>query len=61
MRFSVHKRVSVVVDVSFAQMFGLGVLVRLVLMVDCGMDVLVIVSDRHVLPVRPNSFWITDE
>jgi hypothetical protein len=61
MRFSVHKRVSVVVDVGFAQMFGLGVLVRLVLMVDCGMDVLVIVSDRHVLPVRPNSFWITDE
>ena len=44
---------SVVVDVGFAQMLGLGILVRLVLMVDCRMAVLVIVSAHYVLPVRP--------
>jgi hypothetical protein len=36
MPFSVHKRVGVVVDVGFAQMLGLGILVRLVVMVDRG-------------------------
>jgi len=59
-RFSVRKRVSVVVDVGFAQMLGLGILVMLVLMVDCGMAVLVIVSDRHVLPVRPVTMIVND-
>jgi len=59
-RSSVHKRVSVVVDVGFAQMLGLGILVRLVLMVDCGMAVLVIVSAHHVLPVRPVTMVVND-
>ena len=47
-------------DVGFAQMLGLRVLVRLVLMVDRGMAVLVIVSDRHVLPVRPVTLVMND-
>jgi hypothetical protein len=59
-RFSAHKRVSVVVDVGFAQMLSLGILVRLVLMVDRGMAVLVIVSVHHVLPVRPVTMVVND-
>jgi hypothetical protein len=58
--FSAHKRVSVVVDVGFAQMLGLGILVRLMLMVDRGMAVLVIVSVHHVLPVRPVTMVVND-
>jgi hypothetical protein len=52
--------VSVVVDVGFAQMLGLGILVRLVIMVDCGMAVLVIVSAHHVLPVRTVTLVVND-
>jgi hypothetical protein len=52
--------VSVVVDVGFAQMLGLGILVRLVVMVDCGMAVLVFVSAHHVLPVRPVTMVVND-
>jgi hypothetical protein len=59
-RFSVHKRVSVVVDVGFAQMLSPGILVGLVLMVDRGMAVLVIVSVHHVLPVRPVTMVVND-
>jgi len=47
-------------DVGFAQMLGLGILVGLVLMVDCGMAVLVIVSTHHVLPVRPVTKVVND-
>jgi len=50
----------VVVDVGFAQMLGLGILVRLVLMVDCRMAVLVIVSAHYVLPVRPVTMVVND-
>jgi hypothetical protein len=46
--------------VGFAQMLGFGILVRLVLMVDCGMAVLVIVSTHHVLPVRPVTKVVND-
>jgi len=60
MPFSVHKRVRVVVDVGFAQMLGLGILVRLVVMVDRGMAVLVIVSGHDVLPVRPVTMVVND-
>lgn len=49
-----------VVDVGFAQMLGLGILVRLVLMVDCRMAVLVIVSAHYVLPVRPVTMVVND-
>jgi len=48
------------VDVGFPQMLDLGILVRLVLMVDCGMAVLVIVSAHHVLPVRPVTLVVND-
>ena len=47
-------------DVGFAQMLGLGILVRLVIMVDCGMAVLVIVSAHHVLPVRTVTLVVND-
>ena len=60
MPFSVHQRVSVVVDVGFARMLGLGILVRLVVVVDRGMAVLVIVSGHHVLPVRPVTMIVND-
>jgi len=60
MPLSVHKRVSVVVDMGFAQMLGLGSLVRLVVMVDRGVAVLVIVSGHHVLPVRPVTMVVND-
>jgi len=59
-RFSVHKRVSVVVDVGLSQMLGLRILVRFVLMVDRGMAVLVIVSAHHVLPARPVTMVVND-
>jgi hypothetical protein len=52
--------VSVVVDVGFAQMLGLGILVRLVVVVDCGMAVLVIVSGHYVRPVRPVTMVVND-
>ncbi len=57
---SVLERVSVVVDVSLAQMLGLWILVRLVLMVDRCMAVLVVVSAHHVLPVRPVTKIVND-
>ena len=47
-------------DVGFARMLGLGILVRLVVVVDRGMAVLVIVSGHHVLPVRPVTMVVND-
>ena len=47
-------------DVGLAQMLGLGILVRLVVMVDRGMAVLVIVGGHHVLPVRPVTMVVND-
>ena len=49
-----------VVDVGLAQMLGLGIMVRLVVMVDRGMAVLVIVGGHHVLPVRPVTMVVND-
>jgi hypothetical protein len=57
---SVHKRVGVVVDVGLAQMLGLWILVRHVVVIDCGMAVLVVVSAHHVLPVRPVTVIVND-
>ena len=57
---SVPERVSVVVDVGLAQMLGLWILVRLVVMVDGGMAVFMVVSAHHVLPLRPVTMVVND-
>lgn len=57
---SVCERVSVVVDMGLAQVLGLWILVRLMVMVDGGMAVLMVVSAHHVLPFRPVTMVVND-
>jgi hypothetical protein len=57
---SVRKRVSVVVDMGFALVLRVRILMRLMVVVHGRMAVLVVVGGRHVLPVGPVALVVDD-
>jgi hypothetical protein len=49
-----------VVDVGLTQMFRVGILMGLVVMVHGGMVVLMVMAAHHVLPIRPVTLVMDD-
>jgi len=57
---SVRKRVSVVVDMGFALVLRVRILMRLMVVVHGRMAVLVVAGGRHVFPVGPVALVVDD-